>query len=253
MEKITVVVVDDHPLIQEAVRSLLAEREDIELVGEGTTGEHVFSLVEAHAPDILILDLGLPQRQQSPSGKFQYLEALATLNRDYPGTSVIILSQYLHQSVVQSMIEYNVRGYLLKSDNLSLNLPEAIATVHQGGVFFSTEFSKELFGGRTEAASDSVPTERQRAVLLAIAQSPNASYSEIAEQLGITDHTVKAHLKRSFQALGVGNLTAALIRAMQLNLIPFAVPDNGPGIVFGGMDELLESAHARQNDPVEGG
>jgi|GEM_PF-3244262 len=227
-----VVSIDDHYLIHEAVRSLLADDSDIELVGEGSAGEHIFPLLDKHRPDALILDLLMPRSAggDPETDSFMPVPALEKLRQEYPETAVIILSQYLNQRVVQSAIQHGVRGYLLKSDNLSLNLPEAIKEVSRGGVFFSIEVSRALFN-RSQVPPDDLLTLRQRQIILAIAKSPNASYAELADRLSISRRTFKGHLDGAYKALEVGNVTACIIRCMQLGLIPFS--QNGHGIRFG--------------------
>jgi DNA-binding NarL/FixJ family response regulator len=228
MNRIKVVSVDDHPLIHEAIRSLLADRDGIELVAEGYTGDDLFQLLEEHHPDVLVLDLMMPQHENGHPEKesFAPLQALARLRTQFPGTAVVILSQFLHKSIAQGAVEHGVKGYLLKSDNLSLNLPTAIEQVNRGGVYFSVAFSREMFSGKT-AQQANLLTEKQREVVLAIAGKPNATYTEIADELFVTARTVKGHLANIYQVLAVNNITACIIRCMQLGIIPFAIDENG--------------------------
>jgi DNA-binding NarL/FixJ family response regulator len=227
MNKIKVVSVDDHPLIHEAIRSLLASRDDMELAAEGYVGDHLFPLLEEHKPDVLVLDLMMPQHENGhPEPKsFASLQALADLRERFPDTAVIILSQFLHKGIAQGAVAHGVKGYLLKSDNLSLDLPTAIDQVNKGGVYFSMAFSKEMFNG--EPSQVNLLTEKQREVILAIARNPNANYADIADELFITTRTVKGHLANIYKALGVNNVTACIIRCLQYGIILFAVDENG--------------------------
>jgi DNA-binding NarL/FixJ family response regulator len=238
MNQIKVVLVDDHPLIHEAVKSLLAARGDMTLAGQGYFGEQLFPLVAEHEPDVLVLDLTMPQRQDGSAARFTCLRALAQLSSEYPATAIILLSHYVQTGIVRSAAEYGVKGYLLKSDNLSLNLPEAILAVSRGGLFFSEAVSREFFGtGRTPAKN--LLTERQRAVILSIARRPDDSYAQTADRLGISENTLKGHLRGAFAQLGVTNITSCIIHCMQLNLIPFTVNPGGKGIQFGEQEDLL--------------
>ncbi len=143
---ITVICVDDHLLIRSAVRSLLEPNDHINLVAEGSVGEHVLQLVEKHRPNILILDMGMPMTENPQSDeRFYPLPTVARLNREYSETAVIFLTHEASPLIIQSAIELGVRGYLLKSDNLSLHLREAVEVVHRGGVYFSQEISSLLF------------------------------------------------------------------------------------------------------------
>jgi len=232
VETIRVVSVDDHYLIHEAIRSLLTDHENIELVGAGSAGDQIFPLVEKYAPDVLILDLIMPRLVGGNPEVDAFIPGptLIKLREVYPETAVIILSQYLNRRIVQSAVQHGVRGYLLKSDNLSLNLPDAIKEVNRGGVFFSVAVSRELFNPPPTPPEDLL-TPRQREIILAIAKTPDMPYSEIADRLSISPRTLKGHLDSSYKALEVGNITACIIRCMELGLIPFV--ENGEGIQFG--------------------
>lgn len=240
MNPIRVVLVDDHPLIHEAVRSLLADRDDIKLVGQGFEGDQLLDILDECQPDVLILDLTMPRQRNDLQERFAYMPALAQVARDYSDTAIIILSQYLQSDIVRSAAEFGVKGYLLKSDNLSLNLPEAILAVSRGGVFFSEAVSKELFG-QAKRPIENLLTLRQREVILAIANAPNDSYATTAGRLDITENTLKGHLKTAFSVLEVTTITACIIRCMQLNLIPFTVYPDGKGIQFGTLEDMLMS------------
>jgi DNA-binding NarL/FixJ family response regulator len=224
MQRIRVISIDDHPLIHEAIKSLLADYEHIELVGGGYVGDHLFPLMEEYRPDVVILDLMMPQHEndRAEGNHFVSLQALAELRQRFPDTAVIILSQFLHKGIAQGAIEHGVKGYLLKSDNLSLNLPAAIEQVNKGGVYFSTAFSQEMFK-TPDRSNVELLTERQREVILAIAKSPESTYAEIAEQLHIEPRTIKGHLGNIYPILGVTNITACIIRCMQLGIIPSPV------------------------------
>jgi DNA-binding NarL/FixJ family response regulator len=217
---IQVVIVDDHPLIREATRNLLAQRENISLVAEGCCGEDAILLVEQYRPDILLLDISMPQRANDPKGgQFAILDALEKLQAQYPQTKIIILSQYLQQSLTQSMMLHKIGGYLLKSDDLTLKLAEAIEVVHNGGNYSSREVSQII--AKPVAVNDERLTEMQIKILTALARNPTASYSSLASEMNISINTFKWHLKNAFQILGVSSKSAAIVVCIQNNLIPF--------------------------------
>lgn len=225
---ITVVSIDDHPLIRTAIRSLLESQENIQFVAEGSAGEHVLSLVAKHQPDALILDLAMPQLENNPSGeRFPVLQTVTQLSQEFPETAVIFLTQHASHSMSQQAIGLGVRGYLLKSDDLSMNLPGAIEAVHRGGVYFSKEISQMLFQPIQPSATEAILTERQKEIILAIAQSPDATYRQLAAELSISESTFKGHLNVAFKALDVANITACIITCMQRGLIPFVIDELG--------------------------
>ena len=233
-DKITVVAVDDHCLIHAAIRSLLADCTQIELVGEGAAGEEIMPLMHEHHPDVLILDLLMPyylEGKGEGETRFQPLDVLQQLQQTYPEIAVIILSQYLNSGLIKDATRRGVRGYLLKSDNLSLQLPEAIQQVAQGGLFFSLEVSQQMF--QTHHAPGVTLSPRQQEIICAIAREPDLCYEQIAEQFVIAPRTVKGHLNEAYRRLGVSNITACIMRCLQLGIIP--LKQQGQGIVI---DEL---------------
>jgi DNA-binding NarL/FixJ family response regulator len=145
---------------------------------------------------------------------------------------IIILSQHLHFDIVALAIANGVRGYLLKSDDVSLALPEAIKQVCQGRVFFSVAVSQEVLHPADMPVNETI-TFRQRQIILTVAKSPDTPYSELADQMGISYRTFKGHLEGAYKTLAVSNVTACIIRSMQLGLIPFM--PNEKGISFGNL------------------
>ncbi|MFZ1397673.1 MAG: response regulator transcription factor [Candidatus Promineifilaceae bacterium] len=234
---ITVVSIDDHPLIRTAIRSLLESQENIQLIAEGSAGEHVLPLVKEHEPDVLILDLMMPQWEHASSGeRFPVLQTVAQLHKNFPETAVIFLTQYVSEALSQQAIRLGVRGYVLKGDDLSLNLPGAIEAVYRGGVYFSKEISQKLFSPIQQPTTEPILSERQKEIILVIAQSPDATYRHLARQLSISESTLKGHLNNIFKALDVGNITACIITCMQRGLIPFSIDELGR-IQFGSVME----------------
>jgi DNA-binding NarL/FixJ family response regulator len=161
----------------------------------------------------------MPQKNNDLTGEqFAILPMLKQLQAEHKNTKVIILSQYLQQTLVQSIMRCGVKGYLLKSDDLTLQLAEAIEVVNRGGVYFSVEASQVV--ARPSALEEEL-TEAQSKALLVITQNPDAPYSVLADEMGISESTFKWHLKKAFQKLGVNNKAAAIVACVQYNLVPF--------------------------------
>jgi DNA-binding NarL/FixJ family response regulator len=218
---IQVVVVDDHVLVRQGIRNQLAASPYIEIVAEGHVGDCVLPLVEQHRPDVLLLDLRMPQSDDGSGRRFQALPTIAKLVERFPKTAVILLTQEYTPVIIEGAIERGVQGYILKSDDLSQHIATAIVTAARGGVFFSETISAELFkrSQRARAERESGLTERQTAILRIIATSPNDSYTQHAMNLGISESTFKSHLTRAFKTLDVKNATAAVIKCMQLGIL----------------------------------
>ena len=122
-------------------------------------------------------------------------------------------------SLVEGALEVEARGYLLKDDELSVDLLPAIRAVSKGAVYFSKEIQRQFMVRKPDRPAK-VLTDRQLEVLLAVWANPNLSYADQAKNLGIADNTVDNHLKAVFRELGANNLAAAAVRAVQAGLIP---------------------------------
>ncbi|MEW5985027.1 MAG: response regulator transcription factor [Chloroflexota bacterium] len=232
MKPISVVTLDDHHLVRVGIRSVLINAPDVEVVGEGSTGEHLELLLEQHNPDVVLLDLGMPEKTgqatQTPGAAFRALPAISRLRERYPNTRVIIVSQQISQALVEGALERGVRGYLLKDDALSVHLAEAIRTVHLGGLYLSEGVSRQW---RTPQVSPNTPvlTQRQQEVIQAVASNPEFSYAEHARRLDISEHTLTNHLRQVFERLGTNNVTAAVVKALQMGIVSFSTVEPTTG------------------------
>jgi two-component system response regulator DegU len=225
---INVVVVDDEPLLREAIRGRLATSEQITVVGEGSVGEDILSLVEQLKPDVLILDLNMPQyRQGEFSVRFQALPTISRLSKQYKDMAIIILTVVYQPGMIYGAIDCGVRGYILKSDDMALNIPAAVKQVDQGGFYFSESVEKELFNRGLQQNQPMNLSDRQLEALMLLATDINASYLRHAQTMGISESTFKKHLDEIYKTLGVNNSRAAVIKAMQWGIIP--IPSYGPG------------------------
>ena len=220
---IQVIALDDHYLIREGIRSILAEAQDIDLVAEGLAGEQLETLVAEHHPDIVLLDLEMPQNVGSDAVPFQALSAVAQLRQHHPQTRVIILSQHATPALVEGAVTAEVGGYLLKDDELSLCLAEAIRTAHKGGLYLSSNVAHRL----RQISKSEILTERQQQIMRTIVAKPDLSYAAHAKKLGISEHTFSNHLRQIFERLGVSNITAAIVKAMRLGIVSVDTRQDG--------------------------
>jgi DNA-binding NarL/FixJ family response regulator len=216
---IRVILLDDHPLIRQGVRSILADHPDLPIVGEGGTGQAFAELLRTAQPDVAVLDLNMPAAPASngapagPPPRFRALPAIAAATHQHPHTRLLILSQYLELVLIEAAAHVGVAGYLLKDDGLTLALPTAIRRVAQGGVFFSPAVATLLHQGRpaAEARRPDLLTPRELELMRQIAQRPSWPYAAHAAALHISEHTLHTHLKHIYERLAVNNLTAAVI------------------------------------------
>lgn len=227
-DKISVVIADDHALIHKAVKDMLTNRDDIVVVGEGWCGEQVFQLVAEHQPDVLILDLRMPQYKDSfREERFNVIPSLARLNEEYSHTAVIILSQHANYAFAQAAVKHGVRSYLLKDDQLSLHISEAIDAVLAGRTLFSRGITDFLFGELSKELNNAQLNERQLEIVRTLVHSPEKSNQQLANELHIAESTFKGHLNRIFTILGIPNRSTLVIRSLQARLVPFHLDSQG--------------------------
>ena len=208
-DALDVVVVDDHLLVREGIKAVLARASGITVVGEGEAGNHVLELVNQHRPDVLILDIGMPADAGDPRGpRFDAERAVRAIATQYPETAVLVVSQNTHRPIILGLVSSGIRGYILKDDALSAHLVEAVHIVAKGGVFLSREIEAE------HLMKDSVLTDRHIELIQAYLASPNADRKEIALKLSISEHTVRNHMVEIRERLHVETWLAAVLKAV---------------------------------------
>lgn len=220
MKPITVITLDDHYLVRQGIRSLLDGEMDIQLVGEGSAGEHLESLMDKHRPDVVLLDLGMPQQKNGPiEDSFRALPAIARISNSYPDTKIIIVSQYVSEVIFESAMELGVGGYLLKDDALSMCLVDAVRAVHRDGFYFSKAIGRRIANSWKQTTREPVLTPRQLEIIQALADNPGLSYAQHAGRLGISEHTFHNHLRKIYEKLEAKTVLEALVSAVRLGIV----------------------------------
>lgn len=209
-EQITVAIIEDHPLFREALARTIGGHENMAVVGEAETGRAGIDLVRELRPRVCVLDLGLPDVEGAT--------VLERLLADDPELSVLVLSGAWDSDVVYAMIEAGASGFELKTAGPA-ELAGAIEAVARG----ETVLPAELHGGLVEQIrarrSDRRPglSEREIEILRAVADGSSAA--EIAASLNLAESTVKTHLTRIYDKLGVSERAAAVAQAIRSGLI----------------------------------
>jgi two-component system nitrate/nitrite response regulator NarL len=195
---IRVVIVDDHAIVREGVRTVLDPASGYAIVGEGrSVADAIAASAELH-PDVLVLDITMPDG----SG----LQAIAEVIERSPSTRILMLSVHENLEYVLESIRAGAHGYLRK-DSAPAELRAAVRAIHNGELFLSPEISqqvaKSLRGNpaRPEEPTPSALTPREREVLVSIAQG--LANKEIAARLGISSRTVEAHRDSIARKLGI--------------------------------------------------
>jgi NarL family two-component system response regulator LiaR len=214
MDKISVLIVDDHGVVRRGLRTYLELLNDIDIVGEAENGIEAVEQVRGHLPDIVLMDLVMPEMNGIEATR----QALAVS----PNTKVIVLTSFSDDELVFPAIEAGATGYLMK-DVDPAELHQAIRAVHEGEVQLHPDIMKKLIHRVTahQIESDSSPgnlTPRELEVLSLIAQGK--SNREIAMALSISEKTVKTHVGNILGKLNLADRTQAAIYAHKHGLAP---------------------------------
>lgn len=213
MDALTVLIADDHPLFRKGMRSLLETMPEITLVGEAKSGREAVELSLAHQPDVVLMDLQMPEG----SG----LAATRELNKSSPRTRILVVTLFEDNDSVFAALRAGAHGYILK-DADEEEMMRAIRAVGEGEAIFSPAIATRLMDyfatTRKEVPSQLFPelTEREREILTLIAQGK--SNATIAEQLIISLKTVRNHVSNIYNKLQVADRAQAAIRARDAGL-----------------------------------
>jgi DNA-binding NarL/FixJ family response regulator len=209
---IRVLLVDDHPIVRAGLKMVLGIDPTIEVVAEGANGVEAVELAELHQPDLVLMDLQMPE--------LDGVEATASIRASYPDVHVVILTTYDSDRSIVSALDAGAAGYLLK-DAPPDELLRAIKAAATGQPVVSDDLAE-----RVQAQRDAMPldplTERETEVLQCVAQG--LSNPKIAEALFVSQATVKTHLIHVFQKLQVKDRTSAVTKALNLGLIELDEP-----------------------------
>ncbi len=217
MQKIRVLVVDDHTIVRDGVCALLALAGDIEVIGEAANGREALDMVSQLAPSIVLMDIAMPI--------LGGLEATRRICREYPGTRVLVLTQYDDKEYVFPLIEAGASGFVSKTA-ASSDLAQAIRSISQGESYLSPSVAKLMIesyqhGEVKWAKSDPYEklTDRERDVLKLVTEGYTTQ--EVANLLVISPKTVEGH-KSSFMAkLDIHNRVDLVKYALRKGLIDF--------------------------------
>ena len=203
-KSISILAVDDHPLLRSGIAALLATQADMSLIAEASNGKEAVEKFRAHRPDITLMDLQMPDMNG--------LEAIMAILREFPQARIIVLTTYTKDVEVLRAMKAGARAYLLKT-LLDKELLDTIRAVHAGKKILATEASYEL----AEHSTDDALTPAEIEVLRLIAAG-NAN-KEIAAHLSLTEDTVKGRVKSILSKLGAHDRTHAAMIGMKRGII----------------------------------
>jgi DNA-binding NarL/FixJ family response regulator len=205
---IRVLVVDDHPVVRHGLVSMLRWEQDLTLVGEAADGAEAVRLILEHQPDVVLLDLRLPQL----SG----IEVMRRARPQAPRTRFLVLTTYDTDEYIAPALAAGAQGYLLK-DAEPEDLYRAIRALMEGGAALEPKVAARLLGHLTEEHANEELSERELEVLRLLPSG--ASNKAIALQLGLSENTIKSHISHIFGKLGVQSRAEAVSSAVQRGLL----------------------------------
>jgi NarL family two-component system response regulator LiaR len=201
---IRVVVVDDHWVVRQGLRLFLGQQDGIEVVGEAADGEEALAVVEATRPDVVLMDVLMP--------RLDGITATRRIRERWPHVEVVALTTVADGEAVAAAIGAGATGYLVKETHGD-TLVAAVRAAAEGRVELSPEAARRLASAIRPVGASEPLTPREREVLGEIAGG--RANKEIAARLGITEKTVKAHVTRVLEKLGVQSRTQAALVAVR--------------------------------------
>ena len=210
---IHVVIVDDHPIVRAGMRAVLNSTDDITVVAEGPSGKDALHGVACYHPNVLVLDVSLPDM----SG----IEVTRQLHAQHTSTAILILTVHNDTQTIFGLLESGAAGYVLKDDALE-TLVNAVRAVARGENWLSPGIARQVMQRALDPSARPVPpqlpiTERECQVLCLLAQG--LDNTAIAKQLVITTRTVQNHVSSIYDKLGVASRTEAALVALQHRLV----------------------------------
>jgi len=213
-DKVRLLLADDHSLFRAGLKDLLDGTSNFTIIGEASTGPEALELVDKKLPDIVLMDIRLPGMDG--------IACTRQIKKDHPEVTVLVLSMYDDESHVLEAFNAGANGYLSKLLSAQ-DLVRAIDTVHQEGYLIPGHIMTRLIGGirkldlSTMEDTNGVVTKSELRVLSSLVQGH--SNKQIAEEIFVSEKTVKNHLNHLFKKLGVKNRTEAVVRAIERGLV----------------------------------
>ena len=207
------IVVDDHELARAGLRSLLADEARLQVVGEATTGREALALCRRLRPDLVLMDVRMPD--------LDGLAATRAIRQEHPHTQVILLTMHENPVYLLEALKVGAAGYVLKGAS-KREVVHAVRQVLRGEAALHAELAAQLLRRMAGEADGAAPpparlTPRELDVLRLLARG--RTNREIGQELGLSLSTVKAHIEHIIAKLGVADRTQAAVRAVELKLL----------------------------------
>ncbi|MDO8490943.1 MAG: response regulator transcription factor [Dehalococcoidia bacterium] len=215
MDRISIILAEDHVVVRESIRRFLDRQPDLCVIGEAGDGEEAVRLVTALKPNVLIMDIAMP--------KLNGIEATKMVKAACPSTAVLVLTAYDYDQYIFAVLESGAAGYLLK-DVSGQELIDAIRAVRRGDSALHPAVARKLLArfrkpeaGHEDGNASSLFTDKELEVLKRAAKG--MSNKDIAQELALSVRTVEAHLTSLFNKLNVSSRTELVVSALKKGLV----------------------------------
>jgi two-component system, NarL family, response regulator DegU len=217
MERIRVLIADDHRVVREGLSAILKTKENIEVVGEAQDGQEAVEKARSLVPDVILMDVSMP--------KMSGVEATRVIKRELPHIGIVALTMYEEQQYIFDLVRAGATGYLLK-DTDSSQIVKAIQSIYRGESLIHPSVASKILAefsllaqkkGKKPSWVEHDLTEREITVLRLVAEGK--TNKEIANALNLSEKTVKNHVRNIFHKLHVYDRTQAAILAIRKGLI----------------------------------
>jgi two-component system, NarL family, nitrate/nitrite response regulator NarL len=217
-KKITVAILDDHQSIIDGYLFRLGQKPEIEVTATLAFGDDLEPALRTAPVDVLILDINVPTSPEN-SNPFPILHVIPKLLKMYPQMNILVISMLVERSLIRSVMEAGANGYILKDDRATISeLGNVILTVANGGIYFSPKAHQLILNQQMTQDGETL-SPRQLEALSLCASHPDALTAEIAQQMSVSNSTVRNLLSGAYIKLGVRTRAAAIARAQNLGMI----------------------------------
>jgi DNA-binding NarL/FixJ family response regulator len=214
-DTIKIILADDHRIFRKGLKSLLSEKENIEVLAEADNGDEALEAARKYKPEIVVMDIAMP--------KMDGIEATRQIRERFPDTEVVVLSMHAKKAYIDQVLKAGAKGYVLK-DSDEENLLSAIETVHNGGYYLDSPIADQVLSdyfsdkSKRELKKQSDPlSEREREVLRLLAEGH--SNQEVADTLYISRKTVENHRANIVRKTGIQGQVGLTKYAARIGLI----------------------------------
>lgn len=197
MEQIKIILVDDHQMFRDGVKSVLTDEENIEIIGEVGTAKDLYSLLKLNTPDLIITDISMPD--------ISGIEIAKYVSEKYPDVKILILSMHSNEEFITKALSVGANGYLPKDTSMT-ELLEAIHVIYKGDNYFNKNISDTILKSiinksKKDSSEQEALTKREKEVIKLVVEG--LTNKEIAEKLFISIRTVDSHKNNIMQKLNL--------------------------------------------------